>query len=269
MKKIYSIPAIILAFMLLLCGCDYSSSDSGSTVNTTQTEAPKEVRCKITVNYDESIGEYLFGNSEVFTISLDGEEIGSVSSSNDSKPIVKELYLTEGNHKVTAKSSEDKLFDFNTVSFKVKATDGLYTAEFEMDKGNLELVQTHIYEAPKNNTPQEGGETVSINEEDLVYLNLYVCFGLSTIPDIFTHEYQPFTVYIDGEEMKTLDRDDSLIDQNLYFSKGVHKISIRKNNTDDFDYDSLTFTVKENTTRMSFYISHNQLLDTYKLEVRE
>ncbi|MGN0637239.1 MAG: hypothetical protein ACI4J0_02615 [Huintestinicola sp.] len=267
MKKVLSSIILIMTAMLLCCGCDYSSS--GSTSVTTQTEAPKEVLCQITVNYDESLGEYLFGNSEVFYISLDGEDIGSVSSSSNSKPIVKELYLTEGYHTVTAKSSKDKLFDFNTVSFKVKATEGLYTAEFEMDKGNLELVQTHIYEEPKNNMPQEGEETVSINEEDYVYLNLYVCFGLSTIPDLFTDEYQSFTVYLDGEELKTLERDDSLIDRDMYFEKGIHKLSIRKNNTDDFDYDSLTFTVKDTTTRLSFFISHNQLLDTYKLEVRE
>lgn len=259
--------------MLFCCGCDYSSSNSGnagSTVTTTQTEAPKEVRCKITVEYDETLSEHIFGNNEVFFISLDGEEIGSVSSSYDSQTIVKELYLTEGKHKVSAESSKEKLFDYNTVYFDVKDTDGLYTAELKVDKGDLVLVKTHIYDTNKNE-PQEEEETtsISINEDDYVYLNVYVCNDLSMIPDIFTHDFQAFTIYLDGEEIGTLDHDSPAIDQNFYFAKGAHKISIRKNNTDDYDYDSVTFNVNNRTQDLSFLISHNQLLDTYKLEVRE
>ena len=181
---------------------------------------------------------------------------------------MKELYLEVGNHSVTAKSSKEKLFDFNTVTFKVKPTDGLFTAELEMDQGNLELVETHIYEEKetKQQESRENEEEVTVNVDDLVCVEMYICFGLSTIPDIFTNESQAFTVYIDGEEIQTLRRGSSSIDREFYFSKGVHKLSIRKNNTDDFDYDSVTFTVTEFTDRLNFTISHNQLLDTFKIE---
>lgn len=260
-KKLLCLLNIMLAAVMLLCSCDMDySSDAGSS---SQTEAPKKVHCIITVNYDETIGEYLFGNNEKFYISLDGEEIGKISSATTEGTVKKDTYLTVGKHTVKAESSKEKLFDFNSVSFDVKETEGLYTAELKMKKGSLELVQTHIDEPRRTDEP---AETVSVNMDDYVEVSVSVITGLSTIPDIFSHEFQSFTVYIDGEEVTTIDSTYDSLEDTMYFEKGTHKISIRKNNTDDYDYDTCFFDVTDRTTELYFTISHNQLLDTFSIK---
>lgn len=266
MKRFISLFILLAGIAVICCGCGSSSGSSG-TSKPKETEPPKYADTKITVNYDSSFGELLFGNSEVFEISLDGEKIGTIAFKDD-KPLKVSRRLTEGTHTLSAKGSEDSIFDFNTVSFKVKYTDGTFYAEFEMDNGSLELIETRIEVLPEKTavSTNADGEAVTEDTQNMVKVRVYVSGSLSFISDILTSEYQPFTVYVDGDEIGHMSKGGDCVDENIYFSRGTHKVSIRKNNTDTFDTDSKTFIVTDLTKEVQFNIKHNHLTNTYELE---
>lgn len=110
------------------------------------------------------------------------------------------------------------------------------------------------------------GEAVTEDTQNMVKVRVYVSGSLSFISDILTSEYQPFTVYVDGDEIGHMSRGGDCVDENIYFSRGTHKVSIRKNNTDTFDTDSKTFIVTDLTKEVQFNIKHNHLTNTYELE---